>query len=580
MSPRSMMSAPGFIRSDAESGMFLRGTGSRKNPPLPAPAPREPGDDSPPMVCRMVFDELCILANGEIVCSCGDPAGLRVYGNVHKDKIADVFNGPQYREIRLWQLQSRPDSWCPVISSRCGGRRSRASSVDRETGRTVKLLQLEPTSYCNLNCPECPVSQFEIDEAYRKNRRGILPLKTMLNVLDQLPDLEKILFYNFGEPFLHKDAVSFLREVRTRMPDVLIHTNTNGLSLDRRLIDILAGEALLDNIVFSIDGSSQGTYSRYRVGGNFTRALQKLEALNKAVEMSGNAGRVRIIWQYILFKWNDSDEEIDRARDLAAGIGVPIKWVLTHTAGASRRFAPDSAETAALMSGSNLYDSLTCDLQMSEIWKNRGVVFGKYCAKLTASTSRISASPGTRAIFPIEAKNQSKQYWGDSTHEIFRLGIRLRTEAGRELEELRGVLLPENVVAPGGEGVVFVDLRAPQECGRYQLLLDIVEEHVCWFHERSSQPLILDLDVSKMRPPSLDWERILNHVCEVFLEHLPDRRLLRDWAERLHRGMPFQNFLLDIFRDSRMQPALWDSLCLVLWEKIQPLIRPLVPLPV
>ncbi len=164
--------------------------------PLPLPLARHPHDHSASMVCRMVFDELCVLANGDMVCSCGDPAGLRVYGNVHSDRIADVYNGPLYQEIRNWQLRSKPDSWCPVVGSLCGGRISRATAVDGATGRAVRMLQLEPISYCNLRCPACPVVHFDIDSAYAEDRANILPLETMLEVVDQLPDLEKILFYN------------------------------------------------------------------------------------------------------------------------------------------------------------------------------------------------------------------------------------------------------------------------------------------------------------------------------------------------------------------------------------------------
>jgi hypothetical protein len=55
--------------------------------------------------------------------------------------------------------------------------------------------------------------------------------------------------------------------------------------------------------------------------------LQNLTALERA----GTAGRMEIVWQYILFQWNDSDQKLTEARQLAAEIGVPIKWVFTHT---------------------------------------------------------------------------------------------------------------------------------------------------------------------------------------------------------------------------------------------------------
>ena len=54
-----------------------------------------------------------------------------------------------------------------------------------------------------------------------------------------------------------------------------------------------------------------------------------------------------ITWRYILFNWNDSDEEMDKARALAKEIGVDrFCWMTTDRPadGWSRRFAPGSEE--------------------------------------------------------------------------------------------------------------------------------------------------------------------------------------------------------------------------------------------
>jgi hypothetical protein len=31
-----------------------------------------------PIICRMIFDKICVLANGDIVCSCHDSAGRQL----------------------------------------------------------------------------------------------------------------------------------------------------------------------------------------------------------------------------------------------------------------------------------------------------------------------------------------------------------------------------------------------------------------------------------------------------------------------------------------------------------------------
>src|SRR5262245_48925184 len=114
----------------------------------------------PPVICRMIFDEICVLANGDIVCSCHDSSGKQVYGNVYRDRIADVYNGRLYQELRDWQLTTKPDAWCPVLQADCAGRVSRATSREGITGRVVRKLQLEPTSHFKPKCTAVLVTQF------------------------------------------------------------------------------------------------------------------------------------------------------------------------------------------------------------------------------------------------------------------------------------------------------------------------------------------------------------------------------------------------------------------------------------
>src|SRR5262245_32611974 len=112
---------------------------------LPTPIARRPGDTSPAMVCQQVFDSISINANGDIVCWCVDLNAQRVYGNVFTDRIADVYNGAGYQDIREWMLRSRPDTWCPAIDSHCSLRVVPAAA-DRDTRNCrIKHLQLEST---------------------------------------------------------------------------------------------------------------------------------------------------------------------------------------------------------------------------------------------------------------------------------------------------------------------------------------------------------------------------------------------------------------------------------------------------
>ncbi len=509
----------------------------RAEPGSPLKVFGQPTDER--RICRMIFDELCVLANGDIVCSCGDPAGKLVYGNVLRDPIAGVFDGKTYRAMRSWQLRTAATSWCPVIRQRCGGRVSTPEAGDRPDGRSVKMLQLEPISHCNLACPECPVTQFGADPAYRDDRAATLPQATMLDIVDQLPALEKILFYNFGEPFLHPRAIDFLRAVRARRPEVVLHTSTNGLALTPQKIEAIASEALLDRIVFSVDGATGKSYRRYRVGGDLSRVLANLEGLAEAARRHGSRDRIDLIWQYILFEWNDSPAEIAAARARAAAIGVPLRFVLTHTAGASRRLVAGAPELRELLGIEDPWSASTCDLRAEALEAAGSITAGRYSAALTPARDRIEARPGGRFALELSVANQSRLDWGTASEDRFRIGVQLRPEIGPGRRDLRSIPVSAAARRAGGAADLLIDGWAPAEPGSYQLFLDVVEEGVTWFHERGSAPARVRLDVlADAMAVSFEPVALAAELGAQLVDRpVPDWQLA-EWAGLLAAGTP------------------------------------------
>ncbi len=103
-------------------------------------------------------------------------------------------------------------------------------------------------------------------------------------------------------------------------------------------------------MTFSIDGATQASYERYRQRGRLDVALAAMRAM---VDEKRKAGRdvPFLNWRYILFNWNDSDEEMDLARRMAEEIGIDrLCWEITdHPEEAfSRRFAPGSPDLARI----------------------------------------------------------------------------------------------------------------------------------------------------------------------------------------------------------------------------------------
>ena len=170
------------------------------------------------------------------------------------------------------------------------------------------------------------------------------------NVVDEAgPGLVRIDFFNYGEAFLHKRAIEMCEYIKRRFPHIYLYTSTNGLMFTeesaRRLV-----HSGIDEVTFSIDGASQDTYVQYRQRGKFDVAIRNLRAMADE-KRKARRDVPHLNWRYILFKWNDSDEEMNRARELATEIGVDrLSWEITdHPKSAfSRRFVPGTPDFEAI----------------------------------------------------------------------------------------------------------------------------------------------------------------------------------------------------------------------------------------
>src|SRR5688572_21482357 len=285
-----------------------------------------------------------MLCDGRIVCGCADPYGKRVLGDFRTTTLTDIWRGPLLTEIR--------DDINTGGSPFCGDCALKVPLADGEPAPVRDLnvpalpsrLYIECTAACNISCFQaCCAPETGIT---RTRQAGMLDWDVFTRAVDEAgPSLVRIDFFNYGEAFLHKRAVEMCEYIKSRFPHIYLYTSTNGLALNeekaRRLV-----HSGIDEVTFSIDGASQETYERYRQRGKFDLAIANLRAM--ADEKAKHGRDVpHLNWRYILFNWNDSDEEMQRARDLAAEIGVDrLCWEITdHPEDSySKRFAPGTPD--------------------------------------------------------------------------------------------------------------------------------------------------------------------------------------------------------------------------------------------
>ena len=180
-------------------------------------------------------------------------------------------------------------------------------------------ISFEPTTSCNLRCPECPSGL----RAFTRPT-GMLKKDFFTETIDQISgDLMYLIFYFQGEPYLNPDFLDMVKYASGKK--IYTATSTNAHYLNdanaRRTI-----ESGLDRLIISIDGTTQETYQQYRVGGH----------LNKVLEGAANIVKWKrelksktpfIIFQFLVVRHNE--HQIEEVKKMAKDIGVDDVWLKT-----------------------------------------------------------------------------------------------------------------------------------------------------------------------------------------------------------------------------------------------------------
>ena len=431
-----------------------------------------------------------MLCDGRVVCGCADPYAKRVLGDVRNQTLGEVWTGDTIRKLRE-EINGGGSKFCGDCPLKLPLGDDEAPVVrDTSVAPLPFRLYIECTAACNISCFQaCCAPETGIT---RTRQTGMLDYDLFKRVVDEAgPSLGRIDFFNYGEAFLHKRAVEMCEYIKGHFPHIYLYTSTNGLVFTDEKLQRFARSGI-DEVTFSIDGARQESYARYRQRGDLETGLRNLRTL---VEAKREAGRDLpfINWRYILFTWNDNDEEMSLARKLADEIGVDRLWweITDHPEDSfSRRFAPGTPD----------YQSIR-----HEIWDNNNLGNAIPGATPRAridvrapSTEALTARVGQPLALHTTVENLSSRPFPATAsygRRLVRLGVQLCRADGTLLErDYARAWLPGNV-ASGTRVDVPIQITAPQAPGQYALKFDLVCEGIDWFETCGSQTTRKDLVV-------------------------------------------------------------------------------------
>jgi radical SAM protein with 4Fe4S-binding SPASM domain len=175
------------------------------------------------------------------------------------------------------------------------------------------VLQIEPSSICNLHCLTCANGAEMI-----KRPAMLMPFNMYQSIIDQIKDdVFLVAFWSWGEPFMHNEAFRMIRYAKDN--GLFVHSSTNGHFFDDREQARKLIESGLDSLIVAVDGIDQPTYEQYRKGGDLSRVIHSIKNI-VAERASLGASRPTIILRFIVMKHNE--HQVDKVRMFAEDLGV------------------------------------------------------------------------------------------------------------------------------------------------------------------------------------------------------------------------------------------------------------------
>ncbi|MCE3296458.1 MAG: radical protein [Crocinitomicaceae bacterium] len=173
-------------------------------------------------------------------------------------------------------------------------------------------LSIEPTTACNLGCPECPsgLKQFT-------RPTGKIDLASNKRIIEQVgKQLFYINYYFQGEPFLNPDFLELVKEAKKHRIYTATSTNAHFINRDKAREIVNSG---LDRLIISIDGTTQETYENYRVHGKLEKVLEASRLLVEA-KKELNSPTPHLIFQFLVVKPNE--HQVEDVFKLADATGI------------------------------------------------------------------------------------------------------------------------------------------------------------------------------------------------------------------------------------------------------------------
>ncbi|MGN6603088.1 MAG: radical SAM/SPASM domain-containing protein [Ginsengibacter sp.] len=173
-------------------------------------------------------------------------------------------------------------------------------------------ISFEPTTSCNLRCPECPSGLREFTRP-----RGMLQRDFFEKTIDEIhKDILYLIFYFQGEPYLNKNFLEMVSYASSKGIYTATSTNAHFLTDEMAKKTVESG---LDRLIISLDGTTQEVYEQYRREGNIEKVIEGARNIVKW-KRKLKSKTPFVFFQFLVVRPNE--HQIEEVKKLAKEVGV------------------------------------------------------------------------------------------------------------------------------------------------------------------------------------------------------------------------------------------------------------------
>lgn len=184
-------------------------------------------------------------------------------------------------------------------------------------------VNIDTTHRCLLQCPYCTrQSEWGNGKEFVKTYQAMYGDLKVKDVIDMSNTFSSLCFCGqISDPIYHPDLFNIMRSINdvNKIEYVEIHTNGHGKKDEwwQQLLEITNSGKYFMDWIFGIDGINDKT--------NYHRVNQSFDSAWKAMKYcaENNKDNGRVVWQYIVFGYNEHD--IPKAIQMANDYGIKFQ---------------------------------------------------------------------------------------------------------------------------------------------------------------------------------------------------------------------------------------------------------------